>query len=113
MIFADVTFFEFTPYFDKETSKSTSSELEDDFMFFLENSFSSNVNMDPMPQRYRKAYIRRANPLCQLACISNHWHDIGENTVISSLSIDIDSQSDLDISIAHRKRKKNCTLQSL
>jgi len=57
MISAHVTFFKSTPYFDKETSNSTSSEPKGDFMFFLENS-SSYFNVDPMPQRYGYVYTR-------------------------------------------------------
>ena len=69
MISADVTFFESTLYFDKEISKNTSLESEDGSMFFLENSSSSYVNVDPVPQRYGQAYTRCAKftTMCQLS----------------------------------------------
>ena len=58
VISADATFFKSIPYFVKKASKSTSLEPEDDFMFFLENSSSSYVNVNPMPRRYGQVYTR-------------------------------------------------------
>jgi len=63
MISAITIFLESAPYFDKETFKSTSLEPEDDFIFFLENSSSTYVNVNPMPQKYGQLYARRDNPL--------------------------------------------------
>jgi len=122
VISVDVTFFESTSYFAKETFKSSSLKPEDHFIFFLENSSSSYVNVDLMPQRYRHVYIRRAQsstyvPVVPVSLITDMIPS--ENVVVSSpfididFCVDIDSQSDLDIPIAHRKRKKSCTLRSL
>jgi len=59
MISADVTFFKSTPYYKKKTFKSTLLEPEDNFMFFLENSLCSYVNVDHMPTRYGQVYTKR------------------------------------------------------
>jgi len=118
VISANVIFFKSTPYFDKETSKSTSLEPEDDFIS-LENS-SSYFNVDPMPQRYGQVYTRCAKfttdvPLILVSPIIDMIS--GENVVITSSvdidsSVDIYSQFDLDILIAHVK-KRVCTLHSM
>jgi len=86
MISTDVTFFKSTPYFDKETSKST-SEPEDNFMLFLENSSSSYVNVDLMPQTYEQTYARQSKsttdvPVVPVSPIINTIS--GENVVILS-----------------------------
>lgn len=52
VIFEDVTFFEFTPYFIKESSKSPSFATENDFMFFSNNSSAPNVDADLMPHSF-------------------------------------------------------------
>jgi len=73
-------------------------------MSFLENSSSSYVNVNPMPQRYGQAYTRRAKSTIDVSVIYvSPITDMisGENALISSrfvdidFSIDIDSQSDL------------------
>ena len=116
MISVDVLFFEFTPYFNKETFKTTLLEPEDDFIFFLENSSSSYVNVDLMPRRYGQVYSRRAKSTTDVLVVHVSLIIVTiscENAHIPSVSVDIDSESDLDIHIARYKGKMSCTLHPL
>jgi len=116
VISADVMFSKSITYVNKEISKSTSLEPEDDFMYFLGNSSFLYVNVDRMSQRYEQVYTRHARSTIDVSVVpvSLITETIsGENVAIPSPSVDIDSQSDLDIPIAHHKGKRSCTLYSL
>ena len=70
MISVNITFFKYTPYVNKETSKSISLEPKDDFILLIVNPSSSSVNVNSMPHRYGQVYNVRAQSTTDVPVVS-------------------------------------------
>lgn len=109
LVFADVTFHEFTPFYPMSVAPSVESVSDDDFLIYrVVQSDSSPVQQIARPP-IEHVYTHRWRPQRELPLDSA----LTETVRLSPDPVTVEPSSDLDAPIALRKGKRSCTSHSI